>query len=462
MQNPYSVTPAAVRHAGEIAYETRVEAGLFVPGVRPLVEESWQRSLELHLDPDRIVPSFDLDDEGLREYRREHPLSLVLPVIHRLLIQHTFDTGLIIAVGDQAGRLLWIDGDRESRRTAEGMLFVEGANWSEKSVGTSAPGTALALDHGIQIGGAEHFYRIVHPWSCTAVPVHDPATGDILGVVDITGGDNAVLPTTLPLLEAAVAAAEAELRIHQLTAREHTRAAPRVITLQSPVRVVSNRPPSRARGSSAAEPQSQPSTDALQLSVLGRELGRLTSGSRVIELSARHSEILTLLAWHRHGLSAEQLADKLYSGAGANAHSVATLRAEMVRLRAVLADTQTGLQLSSRPYRLSGPLDLDAHRVLAFLERGAHRVALAAYSGPVLLGSAAPGIVEIRAEVSSNVRESLLSDGSVEVLLDYTRSDECAYDREVWVQCLQRLPARSPKRASVVARIERIDAELAR
>ena len=112
VQNPYSVTPAAVRRASELAYETRIETGIFVPGVRTLVEESWQRSIELHLDPDRIVPSFDLDDERLREYRREHPLALVLPVIHRLLIQHTFDTGLIIAVGDQAGRLLWIDGDR--------------------------------------------------------------------------------------------------------------------------------------------------------------------------------------------------------------------------------------------------------------------------------------------------------------------------------------------------------------
>ena len=460
MQNPYSVTPAAARRTSELAYETRIETGIFVPGVRPLIEESWQRSLELHLDPDRIVPSFDLDDEGLREYRREHPLALVLPVIHRLLIQHTFDTGLIIAVGDQAGRLLWVDGDRELRRTAESMLFVEGANWSEATVGTSAPGTALALDHGIQIGGAEHFNRIVHPWSCTAVPVHDPGTGDILGVVDITGGDNAVLPTTLPLLEAAVAAAEAELRIHQLTTREHTRAAPRVITLQSPVRVTSNVKASRVRDTSAGEPRSQTPTDALQLSVLGRELGRLTSGSRLIELSARHSEILTLLAWHRHGLSAEQLADKLHSSA--NTNSVATLRAEMVRLRAVLADAHSGVELQSRPYRLSAPIELDAHRVLAFLERGAHRVALAAYSGPVLLGSNAPGIADIRSEVSGNVRESLLSDGSADVLLDYARTDECAYDREVWVQCLQRLPARSPKRASVVARIERIDAETAR
>lgn len=107
------------------------------------------------------------------------------------------------------------------------------------------------------------------------------------------------------------------------------------------------------------------------------------------------------------------------------------------------------------------PLELDAHRVLAFLERGAHRVALGAYSGEVLAGSTAPGVLEIRRAVSRNVRESLLTDASADVLLGYARTDECASDRGVWLACLERLPAHSPKRASVVSRIEHIDAEFA-
>ncbi|GAA0994387.1 helix-turn-helix domain-containing protein [Subtercola frigoramans] len=469
-------------------------------GVRRLVEESWKRSLARKLDPDTLLPRFDLDDETLREYRREHPLSLVLPIIHRLLIAHTFESGLIVAIGDQAGRLLWIDGDRELRRRAEGMYFVEGADWSEASVGTSAPGTALALDHGIQIGGAEHFNRIVHPWSCTAVPVHDPATGDILGVIDITGGDDAVSPATMPLLEAAVAAAESELRIHQL-ARAHPRlglttqlrlpsrvgggpgwpgAGAHVVANTSAVMItdtgtgigIGMSPSSTGNAPGTVETSARSSsgtkkpraTDARQLSVLGRELGRLTVGTEgnaetnTVELSARHTEILTLLAWHRRGLSADQLAQKLYAAD----NSVATLRAEIVRLRAVLAEVDPSVVIESRPYRLAPPLELDAHRVLAFLERGAHRVALAAYVGPVVMGSTAPGVVEIRDEISTNVRESLMTDASADVLLAYAHTDECAYDREVWIACLQRLPAQSPKRASVVSRIERIDTELKR
>lgn len=427
MASPWIIAPDdAARARTAKAHEAVVEAGSSLPGVRRLVQESWQRSLQLALDPDRPLEGVDLEYDELREYRDAHPLALALPTIHRLLIRHTFDAGLIVAVGDHDGRLLWIDGDRALRRKAEGMLFVEGADWSERTVGTSAPGTALALDHGIQIQGAEHFNRIVHPWSCTAVPVHDPASGRVLGVIDITGGDDAVAPATLPLLEAAVAAVEAELRIRRL---DEVVARPRPIV---------HRPVPR--------PDSTP-----VISVLGTEGGRLERGGRSVELSTRHAEILVLLAWHSAGLSAEALSTALDC-------TPETLRSEMVRLRKAVDSFD--LEPLSRPYRLPSRLELDAHRVLAFLDRGAHRVALGAYTGQLLPSSVAPGIVAIRDEVSSRLRESLLADASVDTLLAYARTDEAAYDIEVWKACLRLLPAKSPKRASIVSRIERIEAEL--
>ncbi|MDF1480233.1 GAF domain-containing protein [Leifsonia sp. H3M29-4] len=429
MTSPWSiVNDDSARARLEKAHETAVADRMPAPGVRRVVQESWQRSLQLAVDPDRPLRGVDLLDDELRAYRDAHPLALALPTIHRLLIRHTFDAGLIVAVGDQDGRLLWIDGDRGLRRKAESMLFVEGADWSERAVGTSAPGTALALGHGIQIQGAEHFNRIVHPWSCTAVPVHDPDSGSVLGVIDITGGDEAVAPATLPLLEAAVAAVEAELRIRRLDEQADR---PR-------------RTPQRA----VARPHAAP-----QLSVLGGEGGRLEVAGRAAELSTRHAEILTLLAWYPAGLTAESLAALLDC-------SVETLRPEMVRLRKQLEAIDSSLVPLSRPYRLAQRLDLDAHRVLAFLDRGAHRVALAGYAGPVLPTSVAPGIRSIAAEVSTRLRDSLLSDAAVDTLLDYARTDEAAYDVEVWRAVLRMLPPKSPKRASVVTRIERIESEL--
>ena len=77
-------------------------------------------------------------------------------------------------------------------------MFVEGADWSEASVGTSAPGTALALGRSLQVSGPEHFNRAVHAWSCTAVPFRDPDTGAVIGVLDITGTEMAVARTRFP------------------------------------------------------------------------------------------------------------------------------------------------------------------------------------------------------------------------------------------------------------------------
>jgi hypothetical protein len=62
--------------------------------------------------------------------------------------------------------------------------------------------------------------------------------------------------------------------------------------------------------------------------------------------------------------------------------------------------------------------------------------------------------------VSQRLREALLTDASAETLLAYARTDEAAWDVDVWRECLRLLPAKSPKRASVVQRLERIESEL--
>jgi hypothetical protein len=132
----------------------------------------------------------------------------------------------------------------------------------------------------------------------------------------------------------------------------------------------------------------------------------------------------------------------------------------MVRLRKVLEAVDPTLVPTSRPYRLPRAVELDAHRVLGFLDRGAHKVALGGYPGPVLPSSTAPGIVQLRDEVRERLREALLEDASADTLLAYARTDEASYDVEIWRAVLQLLPVKSPKRASVISRLERIEREL--
>jgi hypothetical protein len=445
---PAGGVPAALRQqyasAGHEQLDSRGLAfseGLQLPGISSLIQESWQRSVRLHANPDNPEAPLAMDREELEEYRRQHPLAAIMPVIHKLLVLPSHDSGMLVAVGDEVGRLLWVEGDAALQRRAEGMMFVPGADWSEATVGTSAPGTALALGRGIQISGAEHYKRSVHPWSCTAVPFHDPDSGALLGVVDITGTESAVAPHTLSLVEATVAAAQAHLRVERLQLAAAGQSS------QSRRR---NSTPNTAGG---------PGTSSLyrnSLQLLGRDQALLSIDGRTVALSARHSEILALLSIHPAGLNAEELCALLYPGDA----STMTLRAEMVRLRKVLQQINPDAVPQSRPYRL--PLDLvpDAGQVLDCLQRGAHRIALEIYRGAVLPRSEAPGIVELRARVSALMREALLTDGSAESLLKYAALPEAKDDVDVRSAALKLLAPRSPKRAAVVADLERLDREL--
>lgn len=402
--------------------------------VRDLVRESWRRSVAAAVGAEDLPP-VDLSGDLLNTYRLQHPLASVREMIRTLLVPGDIDeSGVVIAVGDAAGRLLWVEGDRGIRNLTGDMGFVAGANWSEASVGTSAPGTALALGGSVQIAGAEHFNRYVQPWSCTAAPVRDPETGKIVGVIDVTGGQEAVTPQAQLLVDATARAVEGELLVTRLRERAET-----ATTKRRDRRVTSA--PTRA-----------------VMRVLGQERAYLdveTDGTTTITpLGSRHAELLLMLTVHRQGLSAERLTELVY---GENT-PIETLRPEIVRLRKFLNRAAPFVQLESRPYRLTTPIDTDAHNVLSLLDRGAHRVALAAYAGDVLTDSVAPGVEDWRSTVRTALREALIAEASVDVLLEYADTAAGSDDLEVLELALELLPARSPKRTAVVTRIERLQA----
>ncbi|MGO4384980.1 transcriptional regulator [Specibacter sp. RAF43] len=407
--------------------------------LRPLVRESWQRSLTSQPSPVAATPPIVWERRELVDIRGNHPLAAIMPVIQRLLVLPSHDTGLLIAVGDEHGRLLWVEGDAAARRHGEDINFTTGTDWSEAAVGTSAPGTALVLGRSVQIMGAEHFNPAVHSWSCTAVPVHDPDSGGILGIVDITGGANAVGANTLSLVQATVAAAEAQLRIQRLEYLAGARRGPATMSTATTGTARTGTPKSGAR------PLYR---DSLQ--VLGRDQGVLHIAGAAVTLSERHTEILTMLALHPGGLSAEELSDMVYP----DGTSLTSIRAEMVRLRRLLHQHDPSLVPESRPYRLPRTLVVDAEQVLNYLHRGAHRLALGIYRGEVLPRSQAPEIAALRTRVGLLLREAILSDASPDVVLAYLQLPEAADDAEAWHCALRLLPPRSPRRAAVVAHLE--------
>ncbi|GAA4057124.1 GAF domain-containing protein [Microbacterium laevaniformans] len=442
MPSPWSsrreVSPETSRLLIERAHEELVGGNVGDPRlgqIRPLVQDSWRRSLA-HLVGAEGLPPLDLGDDELEAYRRAHPLSAAMDMIRALLLPGgESDSGVVVAVGDAVGRLLWVEGDRRVRSLTGDMGFVAGANWSEEAVGTSAPGTALAVGRSVQIHGAEHYNRLVQPWSCTAALVYDPETRQVLGVIDVTGDSDAATPQAQLLVDATARAVESELLVGRLRARAQ--------------------PPAPRR---TQRPAVAAATATTMLRVLGRDRALLDvagpDSATVTELSARHAEILLMLAVHREGLSAERLGQLVYGEDAAEG----TLRPELVRLRKVLERVAPHLVPASRPYRLTAELHTDAHQVVALLGRGAHRVALAAYRGRVLPDSVAPGVEEFRDSVRLALRDALLTEASVDVLLAYADTDDGADDAEVLRLALEMLPARSPRRAGLVARIEKLEA----
>ncbi|MFP5022077.1 GAF domain-containing protein [Pseudonocardia phyllosphaerae] len=358
---------------------------------RGLVARSWDRVRAQGVNPDDVHPPGPLDAGQVERRRTGSALAGVLPELRSALTSVAEDARHVMVVTDADGVLLWREGSTAVRHRADALGFTEGADWSESSVGTNAIGTALAEDGPVQIFSAEHFVRSHHVWTCTACPVHDPRTGELLGVVDLSGPAETVHPTTVALVGTAVRLAEAGLwRTHEARLDVlRTIGAPLLARSSGPGLVVDDQGwVAAAAGLSGIDRVAAPVADRvvavrglgpclpepvpggwllrpargaarmrLSLDLDGRPPRAVVEGTSRWEhpLSTRHAEVLVLLARAgATGLDAAALSQGLY---GDRAHLV-TVRAEMSRLRRGL-----GGLLLARPYRIAPEVELDLRGV---------------------------------------------------------------------------------------------------
>ncbi|WP_340539257.1 GAF domain-containing protein [Nocardioides sp. GXZ039] len=393
-------------------------------GMRAEVAASWHRSAAAGVSAELREAPITVDQGDLRDLRSAHPLARVFPLLDDVLGQAVRDCDAMMAISDADGTLLWICGTPKTLRAAERIGFVEGSNWDERLAGTNAPGLTIATGRPTTITRAEHFRQSVQPWSCAATPIHDPGTTRLLGVLDVTGGDQIVVPQTMAMVRAAARLAEVELGRESLLGPQPERPGGLRVLLEG-----LGRP------------------EALFTMDDGR--GRVET----VRLSRRHSEILLLLAAAPRGLSGDELAVLLYEDDGASS----TLRAELNRLRGLLGEEV----LASRPYRLAADVTGDWLAVEAQLAAGDVREAMRTYQGPLLPRSTAPGVVRIRGALEASLRQALLRSGQADLMSAWTRSAWGRDDYEMWVAQRDAVDPASPMVALVDGQIARLDADLA-
>ena len=425
-----------LRRARDAVLDGRSPPGI----VRGVVLDSWHRSMRAAVDPARPAPR--LVGEGDAAARlASHRLGEIAPIVRSMLGGVARDARHIVVICDSRGMVLSAEGHPEMLDAAGANRVVPGALLGESAVGTNAIGTALYLDHPLQIFSAEHFNRLFHGWTCAAAPVHDPGTGALLGCIDISGSFRTAHPHSVALVTAVARVAEAHLalgaarqdaylreRYLALVMRDARR--PSALVTRRGRVVVSSPPawlgdavevPAGAAAftlpsgedvavealengeafvlwrTDAARPT--PTRPRVRILALGRHRAVLEQIGGRVELSPRHSEILTLLALHPDGLGSEELAAEIH---GTHVKAV-TIRAEMSRLRRRL-----GCLLVGAPYRLVAEIDADFIEVERFLRAGDVRAAARRHIGPLLPRSTVPGIVAARERLERGLRPAAL------------------------------------------------------
>lgn len=401
---------AAVR-----AWTAFVEHGDAAQLVRPEILQSWQLSSALGTD---VAEAPMADESDTAAVWQGSPLQVAVDRVSDELRRTAEDGDLVLAITDAQTRILWTYGGRVMRRKAESVNFVAGGQWDEPSVGTNALAIAMRTGRPSMVFSAEHYEPIVHNWVCWAAPVHDPVSGEQLGVIDLSTTWDRTHPIGLAT----------------------ARVLARLIETAMP------RSAQRLDGSTVplpGEPALPGAEPGLVLTLLGAAEARL-DGVRLL-LNRRQTEILALLALHPEGLSLEHLHALLY---GDHSVTASTLKAEVSHLRHAL-----GGQLASRPYRLTVPeVTVDVTTVIQLLRRGRVPEAVAAYGGDLLPGTESPALTELADYVAVAVREALLADPEPDAVLRYT--DHAPYDIEVVEACLAALGERThPARALLRGRL---------
>ncbi|MBN9670040.1 sigma-54-dependent Fis family transcriptional regulator [Roseibium aggregatum] len=166
-------------------WEEFMAFGRVSPNIRQEVLQSWRRSADRQIGKLKQAPL--LTEEGLLTQRAlarrlRNGARTALSRAGKLL----GGTDNILLLCDRTGVVLDAVGDEATLARGQENHLHLGGHWTEDVIGTNAIGTAIQLGRPVEVHEAEHFCEEIQRWNCAATPIADPATGQLLGVVDIS------------------------------------------------------------------------------------------------------------------------------------------------------------------------------------------------------------------------------------------------------------------------------------
>ncbi len=121
-----------------------------------------------------------------------------VPVMEALNSQIANTHSMVLLTSAQ-GLVLHSMGDSDFLEKADRVALVPGMDWSEKTKGTNAVGTALSVQQPVTVHGSQHYMNANHGLTCSCAPILDPY-GQIVGALDVTGDHRSYHQHTLALV----------------------------------------------------------------------------------------------------------------------------------------------------------------------------------------------------------------------------------------------------------------------
>lgn len=171
---------------------------------------SWKRSKEFGVDPVQVENDILTGGELKDRQGRLHDFFRTSNSLLERLYAHLKKTSFMLIVSDPDGYIVRSWADSPFIHRARKVWLDAGANWHERVKGTNAIGVALAEKSPVSVVGKEHYCRENHFLTCYASPIYSP-TGELLGILDVSGDARNHQSHTLGMVIAATQACQTQM-----------------------------------------------------------------------------------------------------------------------------------------------------------------------------------------------------------------------------------------------------------